>query len=43
MMKPNLKINQSTINQDAECYVIAEIGCNHHGDIENSKSIITIK
>ena len=41
IMKPNIKINQSNINQDAECYVIAEIGCNHQGDIEKAKSIIT--
>ena len=40
-MKPNLIIDQSHINQDSECYVIAEIGCNHQGEIEKAKSIIT--
>ena len=40
-MKPNLSIDQYDVNQNTDCYVIAEIGCNHQGDIEKAKSIIT--
>ena len=40
-MNPNLTIEQHDINQNTDCYVIAEIGCNHQGDIEKAKSIIT--
>ena len=42
-MKPNLIIDQSHINQDSECYVIAEIGCNHQGEIEKAKSSLPNK
>ncbi len=40
-MNPNLTIEQHIVNQNSDCYVIAEIGCNHQGDIEKAKSIIT--
>ncbi len=40
-MNTNLTIEQHDINQNTDCYVIAEIGCNHQGDIEKAKSIIT--
>ena len=39
-MKANLTIDGCEINDTNNCYVIAEIGCNHQGDIEKAKSII---
>ena len=38
-MNPNLTIEQHNINQNTDCYVIAEIGCNHQGDIEKAEGI----
>ena len=39
-MKANLTIDGYEINDTNNCYVIAEIGCNHQGDMEKAKSII---
>jgi sialic acid synthase len=36
-----LIIDGTTINEDSDCYVIAEIGHNHQGDIQLCKAMIT--
>jgi N-acetylneuraminate synthase/sialic acid synthase len=38
-MKRELRIGDFTINDDSECYVIAEIGHNHKGDIDICKQM----
>jgi len=40
-MAPELIIEDRVINEDADCYVIAEIGANHMGDVEIAKEMIT--
>jgi N-acetylneuraminate synthase/sialic acid synthase len=40
-MSPELIIEDRVINDDADCYVIAEIGANHMGDVEIAKEMIT--
>jgi sialic acid synthase len=40
-MAPELIIEDRVINDDADCYVIAEIGANHMGDVEIAKEMIT--
>jgi N-acetylneuraminate synthase/sialic acid synthase len=40
-MPPELIIEDRVINDDADCYVIAEIGANHMGDVEIAKEMIT--
>lgn len=35
----HLKINDTVIDDDADCYVIAEIGHNHQGDLEQCKRL----
>lgn len=36
---PELKISGSQIGSDSECYVIAEIGNNHQGDVEKAREL----
>ena len=39
-MSRELIIDSTLINDESECYVIAEIGHNHQGDVEKAKKII---
>lgn len=39
-MKRSLTIGQETINDDSDCYIIAEIGSNHQGELERAKQLI---
>lgn len=36
---PELTIDEVRINDDSDCYVIAEIGHNHQGDVEKCKAL----
>lgn len=38
-MKRQLTINETVIHDDSECYVIAEIGHNHQGDLKQCKEL----
>lgn len=38
-MKNKLNINGTVISDDSDCYVIAEIGHNHQGDLEKAKEL----
>ena len=38
--KNKITINEIEISYDQPCYIIAEIGINHNGDIEIAKKII---
>ena len=40
-MQSNLTIGPDRIRDDSECYVIAEIGCNHMGDVEKAKDMFS--
>lgn len=40
-MAPELIIEDRVINNDADCYVIAEIGANHMGKLDIAKEMIT--
>ena len=40
-MAPELIIDDRVINDDSDCYVIAEIGANHMGKIDVAKEMIT--
>jgi len=35
-MTRKLKIDQFTVSDDSDCYVIAEIGNNHQGDLQKA-------
>jgi len=39
-MKREIKIGKHKINDDSKCFVIAELGHNHQGDIETAKKLI---
>jgi sialic acid synthase len=39
-MEPSIKLGKHVISEDSECFVIAEIGQNHCGDIEIAKRLI---
>lgn len=39
-MKRSLTIGQETIDDDSDCYIIAEIGSNHQGELERAKQLI---
>ena len=39
-MRQELVIDGFHIHDDAECYVIAEIGANHQGDLNKAKDLI---
>lgn len=41
-MSRQLSVDGYTISEDTDCYVIAEIGHNHQGDLETAKSIIRL-
>ena len=34
-----LKIENNIINDDSECFIIAEVGHNHQGSVETAKQI----
>ena len=38
-MPRELTVNGSRINDDSECYVIAEIGHNHQGNLQKAKDL----
>jgi|SRR5581483_2117293 len=38
-MRQSLVINSTIINDDSPCYVIAEIGHNHQGDLDKAKAL----
>ena len=40
-MMPELIIDDRVINDDSDCYVIAEIGANHMGKVDVAKEMIT--
>ena len=40
-MPRDIMIYGTRIGDDSDCYVIAEIGCNHQGDLEKAKEIIS--
>jgi N-acetylneuraminate synthase/sialic acid synthase len=40
MSEPTLTVDGVRITADGECYVIAEIGHNHQGDVEKAKQLI---
>ena len=37
---PNFKIGDRLVGQDAPCYIIAEVSCNHNGDFNEACKII---
>lgn len=39
-MNRSLTIGRETINDDSDCYIIAEIGSNHQGELERAKLLI---
>jgi sialic acid synthase len=39
-MTRELKIGQQTLNDESDCYVIAEIGHNHQGSLETAKEML---
>lgn len=39
-MNRSLTIGQETINDDSDCYIIAEIGSNHQGELDRAKQLI---
>ena len=41
-MPREINIDNQTINDDSHCFVIAEIGANHQGELENAKKLITL-
>ena len=41
-VKPQVRIGTKTVGEGCPCYVIAEIGINHNGDIDIAKRLISI-
>lgn len=41
-MKRKILLNRVTVSDDSPCYVIAEIGHNHQGDVEIAKDFISV-
>src|SRR5208337_2036374 len=41
-VKPQIRIGTKTVGEGCPCYVIAEIGINHNGDIDVAKRLISI-
>lgn len=41
-MSRQLTINSCTISEDSDCYVIAEIGHNHQGDLQKAKDLFKV-
>ena len=42
MTNKRIKIDGQVANDDTNCFVIAEIGQNHQGNLENAKELITL-
>jgi len=42
MSKRELVIDGTTINDEADCYVVAEVGANHMGDVETCKELFDL-
>ena len=42
MSSPSLKVGDFTISDDSDCFVIAEIGHNHQGDLEKCKEMFAV-
>ena len=40
-MRRSLTIAGESIDDDSDCFVIAEIGCNHMGKVDIAKEMIT--
>ena len=40
MSNKNVKIGNTLVGQAQHCYIVAEIGINHNGDIELAKKLI---
>ena len=40
-MKRQLKIGDHVIDDESDCYVIAEVGCNHQGSVEKAKEVFS--
>ncbi len=40
MTKPIIRLGNYTISEDSPCFIIAEIGHNHQGDLETAKKMI---
>ena len=38
-MSRSISINGSVVNDNSDCYIIAEIGHNHQGDVEKAKKL----
>lgn len=41
-IKPQVRIGTKTVGEGCPCYIIAEIGINHNGDIDIAKRLISI-
>ena len=41
-MKKNIKIGSYLVGDNEPCFIIAEIGINHNGDIETAKKLIDV-
>jgi len=41
-MPAELVVNNRVINNDSDCYVIAEVGHNHQGDLEKAKELFRV-
>ena len=41
MKNRTMRIGNVSINDDSDCYVIAELGHNHQGDLELAKKMIS--
>lgn len=41
-LQPTIKIGNKKIGQDNQCFLIAEVGINHNGDVELAKKIIKL-
>ncbi|MFZ9088253.1 MAG: N-acetylneuraminate synthase family protein, partial [Pontimonas sp.] len=42
MSTPTVTVGDHTIGAGHPCYVIAEIGINHNGELENAKKLIDV-
>ena len=36
------QVNNQNVGGDAPCYVIAEVSCNHEGDIDSSETSLSV-
>ena len=38
----NIRVGNKTIGDDQPCFIVAEIGINHNGDIDLAKRLISV-